>query len=167
MLLQLCLACSMDAVQTSHSRSFQAHALSSCRASFAVWPLFKGKSLTQAHGSKVLHSHRTSPPIRFIGSSGRAGVTPRPKALSVRVIAAVWWLFTIALLAAYIANFTALLSSGSEQLPIQTFEDLVKQRKLEFGTLDGSSTFYFFKVQKISLCTYTRAVELLSWGQVV
>jgi len=61
----------------------------------------------------------------------------------------IWWLFTIALLAAYIANFTALLSSGSEQLSIQTFEDLVKQRKLEFGTLDGSSTFYFFKVQKI------------------
>lgn len=88
-------------------------------------------------------------PTLFVGSSGVAGVTPRPKAFSVRVIAAIWWLFTIALLAAYIANFTALLSSGSEQLSIQTFEDLVKQRKLEFGTLDGSSTFYFFKVQKI------------------
>ncbi|NXL03610.1 GLRK protein, partial [Mesembrinibis cayennensis] len=82
------------------------------------------------------------------GALALQGVTPRPKALSVRVIAAVWWLFTIALLAAYIANFTALLSSGSEQLPIQTFEDLVKQRKLEFGTLDGSSTFYFFKNSK-------------------
>ncbi|XP_015738046.1 probable glutamate receptor isoform X1 [Coturnix japonica] len=76
------------------------------------------------------------------------GATPRPKAFSVRVIAAIWWLFTIALLAAYIANFTALLSSGSEQLTIQTFEDLVKQRKIEFGTLDGSSTFYFFKNSK-------------------
>lgn len=71
----------------------------------------------------------------------------------MRVIAAVWWLFTIALLAAYIANFTALLGTGSEQHPIQTFEDLVKQRNLEFGTLDGSSTFYFFKVQRISLGT--------------
>lgn len=85
----------------------------------------------------------------------------------MRVIAAVWWLFTIALLAAYIANFTALLSSGSEQLPVQTFEDLVKQRKLEFGTLEGSSTFYYFKVQRIELCTYTQAVEPLSWDQVV
>ncbi|XP_010022566.1 PREDICTED: probable glutamate receptor [Nestor notabilis] len=82
------------------------------------------------------------------GALALQGVTPRPKALSVRVVAAVWWLFTIALLAAYIANFTALLSSGSEQLPIQTFEDLVKQRKLEFGTLEGSSTFYFFKNSK-------------------
>ncbi|XP_010223784.1 PREDICTED: probable glutamate receptor [Tinamus guttatus] len=78
----------------------------------------------------------------------RSCVTPRPKALSVRVIAAIWWLFTLALVAAYIANFTALLSAGSEQLPIQTFEDLVKQRELEFGTLDGSSTYHFFKNSK-------------------
>ncbi|XP_051493024.1 probable glutamate receptor isoform X1 [Apus apus] len=82
------------------------------------------------------------------GALALQGVTPQPKALSVRVIAAIWWLFTIALLAAYIANFTALLSSGTEQLPIQTFEDLVKQRKIEFGTLEGSSTFYYFKNSK-------------------
>ncbi|KAJ7395507.1 putative glutamate receptor [Pitangus sulphuratus] len=82
------------------------------------------------------------------GALALQGVTPRPQALSVRVVAVVWWLFTLALLAAYIANFTALLSSGSEQLPIQTFEDLVKQRNLEFGTLEGSSTFYFFKNSK-------------------
>uniref|UniRef100_A0A8C9MDQ5 Glutamate receptor n=1 Tax=Serinus canaria TaxID=9135 RepID=A0A8C9MDQ5_SERCA len=82
------------------------------------------------------------------GALALQGATPRPQAFSVRVIAVVWWLFTLALLAAYIANFTALLSSGSEQLPIQTFEDLVKQRNLEFGTLEGSSTFYYFKNSK-------------------
>ncbi|NWS30163.1 GLRK protein, partial [Polioptila caerulea] len=82
------------------------------------------------------------------GALALQGATPRPQALSVRVVAVVWWLFTLALLAAYIANFTALLSSGSEQLPIQTFEDLVKQRNLEFGTLEGSSTFYYFKNSK-------------------
>uniref|UniRef100_A0A8C6Z1J5 Glutamate receptor n=1 Tax=Nothoprocta perdicaria TaxID=30464 RepID=A0A8C6Z1J5_NOTPE len=82
------------------------------------------------------------------GALAFQGVTPRPKALSVRVVAAIWWLFTLALVAAYVANFTALLSSGSEQLPIQTFEDLLKQRELEFGTLDGSSTYYFFKNSK-------------------
>ncbi|NXA40247.1 GLRK protein, partial [Eudromia elegans] len=82
------------------------------------------------------------------GAFALQGASPRPRALSVRVIAAIWWLFTLALVAAYIANFTALLSSGSEQLPIQTFEDLVKQRELEFGTLDGSSTYYFFKNSK-------------------
>ncbi|XP_050787676.1 probable glutamate receptor [Gopherus flavomarginatus] len=73
------------------------------------------------------------------------GAAPHPKALSGRIIATIWWLFTISLLAAYIANFTALLSSGNEPLPIQTFEDLVKQREIEFGTVEGSSTFQFFK----------------------
>lgn len=162
MLLQLSAQC-VVLVLFSHWGLFRpVHFLGSCRASFAVWPLFKKKSCAGFNTSCL--SHCTSPPLLFIGSSGRAGVTPRPKALSVRVIAAIWWLFTIALLAAYIANFTALLSSGSEQLPIQTFEDLVKQRKLEFGTLDGSSTFYYFKVQRIWLHTYTRALGLLSWG---
>uniref|UniRef100_A0A8C2Y9U5 Probable glutamate receptor n=1 Tax=Coturnix japonica TaxID=93934 RepID=A0A8C2Y9U5_COTJA len=97
----------------------------------------------------LVASHMASPlRVLTVGFSHLSGATPRPKAFSVRVIAAIWWLFTIALLAAYIANFTALLSSGSEQLTIQTFEDLVKQRKIEFGTLDGSSTFYFFKNSK-------------------
>ncbi|NWI01047.1 GLRK protein, partial [Tichodroma muraria] len=82
------------------------------------------------------------------GALALQGATARPQALSVRVIAVVWWLFTLALLATYIANFTALLSSDSEQFSIQTFEDLVKQRKLEFGTLEGSSTFYYFKNSK-------------------
>uniref|UniRef100_A0A8C5UBE1 Ionotropic glutamate receptor C-terminal domain-containing protein n=1 Tax=Malurus cyaneus samueli TaxID=2593467 RepID=A0A8C5UBE1_9PASS len=84
----------------------------------------------------------------WFGAGASPCATPRPQALSVRVIAVVWWLFTLALLAAYIANFTALLGAGSEQLPIQTFEDLVKQRNLEFGTLEGSSTFYYFKNSK-------------------
>ncbi|XP_074874217.1 putative glutamate receptor [Carettochelys insculpta] len=73
------------------------------------------------------------------------GAVPHPKALSGRIIAAIWWVFTISLLAAYIANFTASLRSGNEPLPIQTFEDLVKQRELEFGTVESSSTFQFFK----------------------
>ncbi|NWT55878.1 GLRK protein, partial [Erythrocercus mccallii] len=122
------------------------------------------------------------------GALALQGATPRPQALSVRVIAVVWWLFTLALLAAYIANFTALLSSGSEQLPIQTFEDLVKQRNLEFGTLEGSSTFYYFKNSKnpihqmiyeymekrrehVLVKTYQEAVQrvmgrALGWGSV-
>nr|XP_006124734.1 probable glutamate receptor [Pelodiscus sinensis] len=73
------------------------------------------------------------------------GAAPHPKALSGRIIAAIWWVFTISLLAAYIANFTALLRTGDEPLAIQTFEDLVKQRELEFGTVESSSTFQFFK----------------------
>uniref|UniRef100_A0A8C8RLM8 Glutamate receptor n=1 Tax=Pelusios castaneus TaxID=367368 RepID=A0A8C8RLM8_9SAUR len=81
----------------------------------------------------------------WFGAGALALQAPHPRALSGRIIAAIWWVFTIALLAAYIANFAALLRSGNEQLSIQTFEDLVKQRELEFGTLESSSTFQFFK----------------------
>ncbi|XP_053136811.1 probable glutamate receptor [Hemicordylus capensis] len=76
------------------------------------------------------------------------GAVPRPKSLSVRLISAIWWLFSIVLLAAYIAGFSFVLESGSEQLSIQNFEDLVKQRQLEFGTMEGSSTLQYFKNSK-------------------
>ncbi|XP_054857751.1 probable glutamate receptor [Eublepharis macularius] len=76
------------------------------------------------------------------------GAIPRPKSLSVRIISAIWWLFSIVLLTAYVAGFSFVLESGSEQLSIQTFEDLVKQRHLEFGTMAGSSTLRYFKDSK-------------------
>ncbi|MEE6483828.1 hypothetical protein FKM82_013664 [Ascaphus truei] len=77
------------------------------------------------------------------------GVEPHPKSVSGRIIAVIWWVFSIILLAAYIASFAAFLNSGNEQTPnIQTFEDLVKQRTLEFGTIEGSSTFNYFKNSK-------------------
>nr|XP_033778257.1 glutamate receptor U1-like isoform X1 [Geotrypetes seraphini] len=77
------------------------------------------------------------------------GVEPHPKAFSARVIATVWWIFTVVLLAAYIANFAAFLNYESHEIPtIQTFEDLVKQKSIEFGTLKGSSTYNFFKNSK-------------------
>ncbi|XP_069466299.1 glutamate receptor U1-like isoform X2 [Ambystoma mexicanum] len=78
------------------------------------------------------------------------GVEPHPKSLSARIIAVIWWVFTIILVTAYIASFAALLNSGNEQAPtsIQSFDDLVKQRAIEFGTIEGSSTYNFFKTSK-------------------
>ncbi|XP_042334671.1 probable glutamate receptor [Sceloporus undulatus] len=76
------------------------------------------------------------------------GAMPQPRSLAVRIISAIWWLFSIVLLTAYIAGFSFILESGSEQLSIQTFEDLVKQRQLDFGTMEGSSTLLYFKNSK-------------------
>lgn len=82
------------------------------------------------------------------GSLALQGAVPPPKSLSVRIISAIWWLFSIVLLSAYIAGFSFVLESGSEQLSIQTFEDLVKQRHLDFGTMGGSSTLLYFMNSK-------------------
>ncbi|XP_053545841.1 glutamate receptor U1-like [Bombina bombina] len=77
------------------------------------------------------------------------GVEPYPKSVSARIIAVIWWVFSIVLLAAYIASFAAFLNVGKEQTTsIQTFEDLLKQQNLEFGTISSSSTLNFFKNSK-------------------
>ncbi|MBN3278065.1 GLRK protein, partial [Polyodon spathula] len=73
------------------------------------------------------------------------GAGPQPKALSVRVISVIWWLFTVVLLASYIASFSSMRNSDSTKLSIETFEDLAKQDIIEYGTLRDSSTFNFFK----------------------
>ncbi|XP_053307575.1 glutamate receptor U1-like [Spea bombifrons] len=84
-----------------------------------------------------------------VGAFTLQGAEPHPKSVSARIIAVIWWVFSITLLAAYIASFAAFLNIGNEQTTnIQTFEDLVKQRKLEFGTINSSSTFQFFKNNK-------------------
>lgn len=80
-----------------------------------------------------------------VGAFTLQGAVPQPRSLSVRIVSATWWLFSIVLLTAYIAGFSFILESGSDQLSIQTFEDLVKQRHLDFGTMGGSSTLLYFK----------------------
>ncbi|KAM3824017.1 putative glutamate receptor [Vipera latastei] len=76
------------------------------------------------------------------------GTVPQPRSLSIRVISTVWWLFGIVVLVAYIAGFSYVLESETDHLSIQSFEDLVKQRQLEFGTMEGSSTLQYFKNSK-------------------
>ncbi|KAG9332819.1 hypothetical protein JZ751_014918 [Albula glossodonta] len=73
------------------------------------------------------------------------GAGPHPKALSGRVISAIWWLFTVALLACYFANLSSMLHSDSSNVAVKTFEDLANQDIIEYGTIHGSSTFSFFK----------------------
>ncbi|XP_070615194.1 probable glutamate receptor [Erythrolamprus reginae] len=73
------------------------------------------------------------------------GTIPPPKSLAVRVISAIWWLFGIVVLSAYIAGFSFVLESSAEHISIEKFEDLLKQKKLEFGTMEGSSTLQYFK----------------------
>ncbi|XP_075695773.1 putative glutamate receptor [Rhinoderma darwinii] len=84
-----------------------------------------------------------------MGAFTLQGVEPQPKSASARIIAVIWWLFSITLLAAYIASFASYVTNAKEQTPnIQTFDDLLKQSKISFGTLANSSTFNFFKNSK-------------------
>ncbi|XP_078498596.1 glutamate receptor U1-like [Lissotriton helveticus] len=89
------------------------------------------------------------------------GAEPHPKSPSARIIAVIWWVFTVIVVAAYIASFAAMLKSGNEETPssIQSFEDLANQRAIEYGTIEGSSTYHFFKNSKIP--SYRRIYEFM------
>ncbi|XP_010900147.1 probable glutamate receptor isoform X2 [Esox lucius] len=73
------------------------------------------------------------------------GAGPHPKALSGRIVCCTWWLFGLVLLACYFSNLNTSQVSGSNQLMVKGFEDLVNQQRIEYGTLSGSSTLAFFK----------------------
>lgn len=73
------------------------------------------------------------------------GAGPHPKALSGRVISAIWWLFAVLLLASYFGNFHLILNSSHKQTHIESFEDLASQNVIDYGTVDGGSTMSFFK----------------------
>ncbi|XP_051950759.1 probable glutamate receptor [Xyrauchen texanus] len=80
-----------------------------------------------------------------VGALTLQGAGPHPKALSGRVITAIWWLFSILLLACYFANLSSWLHTDNDQLSIKSFEDLANQNLIEYGTIKDSSSFAFFK----------------------
>ena len=84
-------------------------------------------------------------------SSSFPGAGPHPKALSGRLVSAIWWLFSIVLLATYFSRVNAWLKSDHSHLSIQSFEDLAKQDTIEYGTVDGGSSLAFFRVNPKNL----------------
>lgn len=54
--------------------------------------------------------------------------------------------FSIKMFSSYAANFAALLTIERMTTPINSVEELSQQRSIQFGTLHGSSTMEFFKV---------------------
>nr|XP_023697400.1 glutamate receptor U1-like [Paramormyrops kingsleyae] len=79
------------------------------------------------------------------GAIALQGAGPHPKALSGRVIVAIWWFFVVVLLASYFANLSSAQQSDKPQVSLATFEDLANQDMVEYGTLSVSSTLTFFK----------------------
>ncbi|KAJ7998488.1 hypothetical protein DPEC_G00205450 [Dallia pectoralis] len=85
------------------------------------------------------------------------GAGPHPKALSGRIICCTWWLFGLILLACYFSNLNTSHGSGSNQLMVNSFEDLANQQKIEYGTISGSSTLAYFNYSTNP--TYRRIYE--------
>uniref|UniRef100_A0AAN0LHJ5 Glutamate receptor ionotropic kainate 2 n=1 Tax=Polyphagotarsonemus latus TaxID=1204166 RepID=A0AAN0LHJ5_9ACAR len=79
----------------------------------------------------------------------KQGVNLNPKAFSTRIIAAIWWFFTLILISSYTANLAAFLTVEKMITPIEDVEDLAAQTKIQYGTLENGSTMTFFRDSKV------------------
>ena len=68
------------------------------------------------------------------------------RAFSTRMIAALWWFFTLIMISSYTANLAAFLTVERMESPIESAEDLAKQTKIKYGCLESGSTRAFFRV---------------------
>lgn len=89
-----------------------------------------------------------------IGSLMQQGSDIAPKAVSTRMVAGMWWFFTLIMISSYTANLAAFLTVERMDSPIESAEDLAKQTKIKYGALRGGSTTAFFRDSNFS--TYQR-----------
>ena len=72
------------------------------------------------------------------------------RAVSTRMVAGMWWFFTLIMISSYTANLAAFLTVERMDSPIESAEDLAKQTKIKYGALRGGSTAAFFRVSRAS-----------------
>lgn len=85
------------------------------------------------------------------------------RAVSTRMVAGIWWFFTLIMISSYTANLAAFLTVERMDSPIESAEDLAKQTKIKYGALRGGSTAAFFRVSKfnkISLVNFINVILL-------
>ncbi|XP_031331870.1 glutamate receptor ionotropic, kainate 2-like [Photinus pyralis] len=76
------------------------------------------------------------------------------RAVSTRMVAGMWWFFTLIMISSYTANLAAFLTVERMDSPIESAEDLAKQTKIKYGALKGGSTASFFRESNFT--TYER-----------
>ncbi|CAH1183231.1 unnamed protein product [Phaedon cochleariae] len=89
-----------------------------------------------------------------LGSFMAQGCDLLPKGISTRMVAAMWWFFTLIMGACYTANMTAFLTMSRMGPTIESADDLAAQTKIKYGCLEGGATSSFFKDNNFS--TYHR-----------
>ncbi|XP_064079193.1 glutamate receptor ionotropic, kainate 2-like isoform X3 [Macrobrachium nipponense] len=94
-----------------------------------------------------------------IGSLMQQGGDILPKAVSTRIVAGMWWFFTLIMISSYTANLAAFLTVERMESPIESAEDLAKQTKIKYGSMGGGSTYTFFSTSKVP--TYQRMFSFM------
>ncbi|XP_018368900.1 PREDICTED: glutamate receptor ionotropic, kainate 2-like [Trachymyrmex cornetzi] len=74
------------------------------------------------------------------------------KTSSLRMLASIWWFFTLIMYSLYIANLAAFLTVDKIGIPVKGIEGLARQTKIKYGIQKGGATESFF--QNSSYSTY-------------
>ncbi|KAJ8867175.1 hypothetical protein PR048_033039 [Dryococelus australis] len=82
------------------------------------------------------------------------------RAVSTRLLAGMWWFFTLIMISSYTANLAAFLTITRMESSIKGVEDLAYQSKVKYGVLRGGSTSSFFQNSNHSL--YQRMWAMMS-----
>ncbi|RXG61714.1 Glutamate receptor ionotropic, kainate 2 [Armadillidium vulgare] len=80
-----------------------------------------------------------------IGSLMQQGCDFLPQAMSTRMVAGMWWFFTLIMISSYTANLAAFLTVERMESPIESVEDLAAQTKIKYGSMASGTTTAFFK----------------------
>ncbi|KAK7863966.1 hypothetical protein R5R35_000081 [Gryllus longicercus] len=86
-----------------------------------------------------------------LGSLMGQGCDILPRAVSTRMVAGMWWFFTLIMISSYTANLAAFLTVTRMDDSIKNVEDLAKQTKIKYGTYASGSTAAFFRESNNSL----------------
>ncbi|KAF4533063.1 hypothetical protein B566_EDAN002626 [Ephemera danica] len=75
------------------------------------------------------------------GSIMQQGSDIAPKAVSTRMVAGMWWFFTLIMISSYTANLAAFLTVERMDATIESADDLAKQTKIKYGANSNFSTY--------------------------
>ncbi|XP_076807653.1 glutamate receptor ionotropic, kainate 2-like isoform X2 [Clavelina lepadiformis] len=98
-----------------------------------------------------------------IGALMQQGSDLTLKSTSTRLLAGVWWFFTLILISSYTANLAAFLTVTRMETAISSVDDLVAQSTVKYGTLKHGATASFFRNSKIR--TYAQIWKVLNQTQ--
>jgi len=94
-----------------------------------------------------------------IGSLMQQGCDLAPRATSTRMVAGIWWFFTMIMISSYTANLAAFLTVERTVSPISNVDELSAQTKIKYGSYGSGSTTSFFRMSTIP--TYQRMYKFM------
>ncbi|XP_026481763.1 glutamate receptor ionotropic, kainate 2-like [Ctenocephalides felis] len=80
-----------------------------------------------------------------IGSLMQQGTEIAPIAASTRMVASIWWFFTLIMVSSYTANLAAFLTIEPTSVAFSNAEELAEHKTIKYGAKRDGSTVNFFR----------------------